>query len=205
VLPAAGAEHAAPIWTPAAKPLVPAAPLPAAAPVAVPAAVPVPAPVPLAAPSFADPISEAPHLLWYVAPPGTSNQYGPASAEMFRAWIHEGRVAADSMVWRQDWGAWQRAGDVLPQLGQSSPVVSLAIGPGPQAPAGPIVGLDLDAIAAANSEWSASQPGGGQPLIVAAADARQKKRSKINTTTVVIVLAILVVVLIPVVWLVLRH
>ncbi|HEX3658084.1 MAG TPA: DUF4339 domain-containing protein [Pirellulales bacterium] len=201
VLPDKGVEHAGASWTPAPKPVVHAA-----APAPIAAAIPVPMPaVPLAAPAVADPISEAPHLLWYVAPPGTSNQYGPASAEMFRAWIHEGRVAADSMVWRQDWSAWLRAGDVLPQLGHAAPVVSLVPGEGPQAPAAALAGLGIDAMAAHGAEWSPSQPAGARPVIAGALASHQKKRPIANTTTVVIVLAILMLALIPVLWLVLRH
>lgn len=78
-----------------------------------------PAPVaPAGAQTFAagDPIAEAPDLQWYVLPPGATSQYGPAVGEGFRAWIQEGRVAADAMVWRQDWTEWKRAGTVFPHL-----------------------------------------------------------------------------------------
>lgn len=63
-----------------------------------------------------DPIAEAPTMQWYIAPAGATTQYGPANAEMFRAWIAEGRVAADSMVWREGWPEWKIASSVLPQL-----------------------------------------------------------------------------------------
>ncbi|HEX4147529.1 MAG TPA: GYF domain-containing protein, partial [Pirellulales bacterium] len=112
----AGPEAAIASWSPT----------PAASPAALPLEMAIPAPViPVPAAAVPDPIVEAPQLLWYVAPSGSTNQYGPASAEMFRGWIQEGRVAADSMVWRQDWSNWLRAGDVLPQLSRSMPVVSV--------------------------------------------------------------------------------
>jgi hypothetical protein len=34
---------------------------------------------------------------------------------MLRQWIEQGRVAADSLVWRDGWPAWQPAGAILPQ------------------------------------------------------------------------------------------
>ncbi|MEX0712800.1 MAG: DUF4339 domain-containing protein [Pirellulales bacterium] len=70
----------------------------------------VPAPGDAATP---DAIDEASHLRWYLLPAGGTSQYGPASGEAFRAWIDEGRVAADSLVWREDWPDWRSAGAVF--------------------------------------------------------------------------------------------
>ena len=40
-----------------------------------------------------------------------------------RAWIHEGRIAADSLVWREGWQDWREAGKTFPQLlGEATPV-----------------------------------------------------------------------------------
>src|SRR6185369_12470502 len=112
-----------------------AAPASAAAPVA-PAA---PAPT---TPSRPDPIAEAPHLQWYVLPPGATSHYGPAPGDMFLSWITEGRVSTDSMVWRQDWPNWQLAGSVLPQLSPTKVPEPAAPAPAPApaintSPAGP--------------------------------------------------------------------
>ncbi|HQU42352.1 MAG TPA: GYF domain-containing protein [Pirellulales bacterium] len=74
-----------------------------------------------------DPIAESPQMQWYVTPPGATSQYGPASGEEFRGWIQEGRVTADSLVWRQDWPDWRPASTVFPQL------PSLSVGPAPAA------------------------------------------------------------------------
>ena len=49
-----------------------------------------------------DPIDEAPDAVWYVRPP-TGGQFGPASGEIMRRWMREGRVSADSLVWREGW------------------------------------------------------------------------------------------------------
>lgn len=93
-------------------------------------------PIVSVAPGGADPIAEAPTMQWYAVPPGAASQYGPASGEEFRAWLQEGRITADSLVWRQDWADWKRAGDVFPQLeapvatgaGAIAPVAVAAMG-----------------------------------------------------------------------------
>jgi hypothetical protein len=80
-----------------------------------------------AAGALLDPISEAPALQWYAVPAGGTNQYGPAAGEEFRAWMQEGRVTADALVWRQDWPDWKRAGSIFPQLGSgTAPVAAMA-------------------------------------------------------------------------------
>jgi hypothetical protein len=52
---------------------------------------------------------------WYVRPEG-GGQYGPADESLLRQWIHENRVDADALVWREDWPEWRRAGDVFAEL-----------------------------------------------------------------------------------------
>lgn len=93
----------------------------------------VSAPVPVAAaPRVADPIDEAPNAVWYVRPP-TGGQYGPARGDVLRRWLGEGRVTADSYVWREGWADWLTASSVFPSLvvsGSSSAAVTLPA-PGP--------------------------------------------------------------------------
>ncbi|HVU85743.1 MAG TPA: GYF domain-containing protein [Pirellulales bacterium] len=67
-----------------------------------------------------DPIGEAPQLQWYVLPPGSMTKYGPAQGETMRAWLEEGRVAADALVWREGWPQWRGAAAVFPRLAQSA-------------------------------------------------------------------------------------
>jgi hypothetical protein len=62
-----------------------------------------------------DPLAEAPNAVWYVRPP-TGGQYGPATSDLMRAWIADGRVSADSLVWREGWRDWQVGSDVFAQL-----------------------------------------------------------------------------------------
>jgi hypothetical protein len=63
-----------------------------------------------------DPLAESPHFQWYVVPQGATEPFGPADAALLQQWIGEGRVGARSLVWRQDWPAWRKAGGVWSQL-----------------------------------------------------------------------------------------
>ena len=65
-----------------------------------------------------DPLAEAGNVVWYVRPP-SGGQFGPATSDVMRTWIGEGRVSADSLVWREGWRDWLVAGEVFPQLGGS--------------------------------------------------------------------------------------
>ncbi|MCA9267818.1 MAG: DUF4339 domain-containing protein, partial [Planctomycetales bacterium] len=96
-------------------------------PVAAMPAAPVAAPVgnpsiatgpPLERPS--DPIDEAPNAVWYVRPP-SGGQYGPASGDIMRRWLTEGRVSADSLIWREGWPDWKTAAGEFRQLAGASP------------------------------------------------------------------------------------
>ncbi len=72
-------------------------------------------------PPSAELLSEhEPEAIWYVRPP-SGNQYGPASTELLRQWIGEGRVAATSLLWRDGWPQWRTAVEVLPELADRLP------------------------------------------------------------------------------------
>lgn len=71
-------------------------------------------------PARPDALAEAPGAVWYVRPP-SGGQYGPASAEYMRRWIEEGRISADSLVWRDGWADWQPASTALAGLIDSGP------------------------------------------------------------------------------------
>ena len=53
--------------------------------------------------------------VWYVSPPG-GGQFGPASRKTVEQWIAEGRVTAETLVWREGWEEWQMAGRHFVQL-----------------------------------------------------------------------------------------
>ncbi len=73
-------------------------------------------PTSLADAASTDPLAEAGNVVWYVRPP-SGGQFGPATSDVMRTWIGEGRVSADSLVWREGWRDWLVAGDVFSQLG----------------------------------------------------------------------------------------
>ena len=62
-----------------------------------------------------DPFAEAPTALWYVRP-STGGQYGPATAEIMKSWLDEGRINESSYVWREGWEDWKNAADVFDQI-----------------------------------------------------------------------------------------
>ena len=62
-----------------------------------------------------DILGEIPHAEWYVRP-RTGGEFGPASNDVMRDWLSQGRVGPDSMVWRKDWASWVQVRDVFPHL-----------------------------------------------------------------------------------------
>ena len=57
---------------------------------------------------------------WYVRPP-SGGQYGPATAEVLKTWIAEGRVAKTALLWRDGWPQWREASAALPEFADSLP------------------------------------------------------------------------------------
>ncbi len=107
---------AAPVAGVLVRPVQPAETQPAAQP-GLPTAAPAQAPPgPAASSERPDPLAEAGSVVWYVRPP-SGGQFGPATSDVMRTWITEGRVSADSLVWREGWRDWQEASGVFPQLG----------------------------------------------------------------------------------------
>jgi hypothetical protein len=85
---------------------------------------------PTATPVLKDPIAEAPNAVWYVRPP-SGGQYGPAEGAVMRRWIVEGRVSADSLVWREGWPEWRNASDEFPELTGGLPPAPISVPPAP--------------------------------------------------------------------------
>lgn len=65
-------------------------------------------------------LDEDPAATWYVRPP-SGGQYGPASSEILREWIAQGRVASTALLWRDGWPQWREACETLPELAQRLP------------------------------------------------------------------------------------
>lgn len=49
---------------------------------------------------------------WYVRPP-SGGQFGPVATDVFDQWVAEGRVSADSWVWRSGWPDWKSGREAL--------------------------------------------------------------------------------------------
>jgi hypothetical protein len=79
------------------------------------AATPAPAVAPTPPALVGDPLTESPGAVWYVRP-ASGGQFGPATADVMRGWLGEGRVGADTLVWREGWREWQEASATFPQL-----------------------------------------------------------------------------------------
>jgi hypothetical protein len=60
-------------------------------------------------------LSEENAATWYVRPP-SGGQYGPATTEVLRQWIGEGRVASTALLWREGWPQWRDASEALPEF-----------------------------------------------------------------------------------------
>jgi uncharacterized protein DUF4339 len=170
-----------------------------------------------------DAISESPQLQWYVMPPGATSQYGPAVGEEFRAWIKEGRVTADTLIWRQDWPEWKPAGMVFPELQAAYTAPVGAPAAAPIAPAGYAIptaaGALPTAVGAAPMAFSlggemnpigAAAAGGfpvGAPTSPTATSGRRGPYRARSNTAPMVMIGILVVAMIPLsyfVWKVVR-
>lgn len=57
---------------------------------------------------------------WYVRPP-SGGQYGPATGDVLKNWIGEGRVAKQALLWREGWPQWREAGEALPEIADQLP------------------------------------------------------------------------------------
>jgi hypothetical protein len=83
------------------------------------------APAASAAPAAAvDPLTAAGNVVWYVRPP-SGGQFGPASTDVMRSWLAEGRVSPDTLVWHEGWRDWQDAAAVFPQLSPGQSITAL--------------------------------------------------------------------------------
>jgi DNA-directed RNA polymerase subunit M/transcription elongation factor TFIIS len=83
-------------------------------------------------PATAHPTSEDPSKVWYVRP-RTGGEFGPADGALMQRWLVEGRVASDSLVWREGWVDWKNAGLVFSDLNTCAPT-STAGSPLPSEP-----------------------------------------------------------------------
>ncbi len=76
-----------------------------------------------------DPLSESPGANWHLRL-ASGGQYGPQSNDVMRQWLAEGRITADSLVWRDGWADWKPAGSIFPGLNAARPMAPAGM-PGP--------------------------------------------------------------------------
>ena len=164
-----------------------------------------------------DPIDDAPSAVWYVRP-ATGGQFGPASGEIMRAWIVEGRVGASSLVWRAGWQEWRAASAIFPQLGSllASPGVSVgppksvALGapgslPNQQGGSSPLVagGLPVGQVVQSVAASDGAVPLESAALPPVAPGLRKKRRNRdvsLLASAILLVVSVILVVVLILVW-----
>jgi hypothetical protein len=127
-----------------------------------------------------DPIEQAPQSQWYVVPPGATDPFGPADGKLLRQWMQEGRVGARSMVWRQDWADWRKAGTIWSELllaessAKPSPKLQRLASAPPQFGSPPVPGAAVPtSVQAALPPAATSYPGAAAPTAPAASAANR--------------------------------
>jgi hypothetical protein len=107
---------------------------------------------------------------WYIRP-ASGGQFGPADDTLIQQWAAEGRVGADSYVWRTGWPDWRLAVELpehFPQLqaAAAAPLLPTSEYNTPSSPAvKPTQSADDPALAAARYRRRKQQAARGQQLI----------------------------------------
>jgi hypothetical protein len=146
-----------------------------------------------------DVLAEDPAAHWYVRP-ATGGQFGPATSEIMRAWLAEGRVGGNALVWRTGWADWRGAGEIFPELAGARAVhggpavVGSAIAAGGSLPVGHVVQSGFSAPAAVDPAGS-----GAVPALTQSVRRRRKQRDtrmfmSAALGVIVVILAIILVI-----------
>jgi hypothetical protein len=167
--------------------------------------------------ALTDPIDDAPTAVWYVRP-ATGGQFGPASGEIMRGWIAEGRVGASSLVWRAGWQEWRAASAIFPQLssllaspgvsvGPPKPVAASMASPLPNQQAGsaPLAAAGLPMGQVVQSVAANVVAGPEEPVAVPAISPglRKKRRNRdvsLYASAILLVVSVILVVILVIVW-----
>jgi hypothetical protein len=145
-------------------------------------------------PRPADPFDEAPGAAWYVRP-ASGGQFGPASAEIMRSWLAEGRVGTNSLVWRAPWPEWRSASATFAGLGL--PVDAAANGTASQA-ALP-VGYPVTTTAPVPAEVTPPPPS-MTPLVQAARKRRKRSDVTLIASGLLALASLVLVIVLVLVW-----
>jgi hypothetical protein len=131
-------------------------------------------------------------IVWYVRPTA-GGQYGPAPTGMFEQWVREGRVSADSWVWRTGWADWKPGGVAMQLIGAGAMTAaarSTSSRSGLSDPFDSSADFDFDA---ANVEFDAPAADAGR------AEERRRKQRRRNVSLLLGVLAMTLLVLLVIV------
>jgi len=143
--------------------------------------------------SQADPIADAPSAVWYVRP-ATGGQFGPASGEIMRNWVRDGRVGASSLVWRAGWEEWRSAADVFAELRGllTEPLVPAAAGSISGAMPSLPQGLAVQHVAPTSPPQATD--GSASPLPQAIRKRRRRNEVSLMTSGVLLAIAVILVI-----------
>jgi len=73
--------------------------------------------------SQSPPVAVPAEDVWYVRP-SSGGQFGPATTEVARGWLVEGRIAKDSWLWRTGWPEWKLGKEAISLLQSDRPTSS---------------------------------------------------------------------------------
>ena len=138
-----------------------------------------------------DPIGDHPDAMWYVRPV-SGGQFGPANGEVMRAWMDEGRVGPDALVWRQGWEEWKKAVLLFPTIGRDispeKPDSPLNLSETPWVPPGKV-----------SEKFNIS------PIVTARKEIPRSQQRSTRSMTIAIILLLIILALVPVLSLVMLH
>ena len=129
-------------------------------------------------------------VVWYVRP-ASGGQFGPIDENELCAWIADGRVVADTYVWRAGWPDWMKASDAPDELPASLPVTTLIEVPAAEVTEPLILGGPSDYEATSDAPVPAAVPVGElAPLPIAS--VRRPRRQTPLFVTILLIIAIIV-------------
>lgn len=129
-------------------------------------------------------------VVWYVRP-ASGGQFGPIDENELCAWIADGRVVADTYVWRAGWPDWMKASDAPDELPASLPVTTLIEVPAADVPETLVLGGPSDFEATADGSVPAAAPVDElAPLPITG--VRRPRRQTPLFVTILLIIAIIV-------------
>lgn len=129
-------------------------------------------------------------VVWYIRPV-SGGQFGPVNDDELCAWIADGRLTADSYVWRAGWPDWLKAGDAPGELPASLPVATLIEVPVSVAPEQSVDDVASDFPGTPSGPVAVAAPL-DELAVLPITGARRPRRQTPLFVTVLLILAIIV-------------